>query len=188
MKKNVPAEQRWEWRLTPEGVVEYRPARQIKPVEEPRPPWTESSELEEWVEVVRQKGQPAGRYVLPVAAWTQQNTALGLVAEVCGLRKLHSPPWTMLAPNAVLHPQFGPMVTMCTDGTHVVLWTRPWAGTEWVMAHTGNILGPVTSTPTAVWEWLGRRATPESVKRTPAERKLSYAKALLEKILQQNKK
>lgn len=108
------------------------------------------------------------------------HTPLGIVAQACGLRRLTDTTWHMCAPNAVLHPQMGPCVTMCTDGVHVVLWDKPWPGSVWHMAHVSNITGPVTSTPTATWEWCGKTdAERIKVQKDP----LDIARRQLEKAL-----
>jgi hypothetical protein len=104
------------------------------------------------------------RSVLPPADWMETRPALGLVAEACGLRRLVAERWRMLAPNAVLHPQFGPGVTIATDGVWVILWSKPWEGADWLMAHRSNVVGPVTSTPTALWEWAGSGRSKEEVR------------------------
>lgn len=103
--------------------------------------------------------KPPFRYILPPADWMALPSALGIIAESTGLRKLHADRWTVLAPNAVLHPQFGPAVTIATDGVAVLLWSRPWPGTDSMLVHRSNIIGPVTTTPIALSEWCGERSS-----------------------------
>lgn len=95
------------------------------------------------------------------ACWLsgEPRAALAVVAEACGLKfrdtRRAEHKWQPLAPNAVLHPQFGPGVTIATDGVWVVLWDCPWPGGCWEMVHRSNLVGPVTTTPTAAREWAG---------------------------------
>lgn len=109
----------------------------------------------------------------PYVASGRDTNALGIIADCCGLRRLDPSIWRVLAPNAVLHPQMGPCVTMATDGVHVIVWAAPWPGQEWLMAHRTNLLGPVTSTPTAVWEWTKGEHQPRarSARETLAKRR-----------------
>lgn len=110
------------------------------------------------------------RSIEPPATWLTRPSALGVIAEACGLRRLDLQVWRVTAPNACLHPQFGPCVPVATDGTWTVLWSRPWPGCDWLLAHTSNVIGPVTSTPTALWEWtkdgLRGRSTSGAVARS----------------------
>lgn len=140
----------------------------------------------QWAVVGHKKKQvkvfdPPFRNILAPAGWTASKASLGVVAQSCGLRRLsETSGWRMCAPNAVLHPQMGPCVTMCTDGVHVVLWDKPWPGTSWLMAHVTNITGPVTSTPTALWEWCSGATSPTA---KPKLSPLQLAIQQLEKAL-----
>lgn len=110
------------------------------------------------------------RRVLVDNWWSQQR--LGWIAELTHQR-LFPDTWRVLAPNVVCHHAFGPGVTVATDGIHVLLFDSPTAPSVWLEVHRENVVGPVTSTPTALREWDG----------TAVGRKPSAAAALRQRIL-----
>lgn len=119
---------------------------------------------------------------------------LSLVAEATNM-KLCAEGWRMLSPNGVLHFQFGPGVTVCTDGPRVILFSRPRWGTEWMIVARQNIVGPVTSSPihTADWDYVNNKPlTSQTGEAKPSRQvKLSTVakvEALLNKLIAEHVK
>lgn len=109
---------------------------------------------------------------------------LSLVGAAIGCR-LDAQRWRMLSPNAVLHPMFGPAVTVATDGSRVVLFAFPRFGTDYIMAHRTNIIGPVTSSAVHIADWdYSRNATAIAVGRAKAKTdKITNQKSLALELL-----
>lgn len=93
-----------------------------------------------------------------VATSLAEGTRIGQTSEAVGMR-LDPMRWRALAPNAVLHFQFGPGVTVATDGTQVIVFSFARWGTDCAVVHRNNVRGPVTSTPirTAEWDYVTNR-------------------------------
>lgn len=84
-------------------------------------------------------------------SWAE-GTRIGQTSEAVGMR-LDPMRWRALAPNAIIHFQFGPGVTVATDGTQVIVFSFAKWGTDCAVVHRNNIRGPVTSTPIRTNEW-----------------------------------
>lgn len=121
-----------------------------------------------WRDVVRNIGHDsdAKRQRIAEDDLKRELRLLALVGEAVGMR-LDAQRWRMLSPNAVLHPFFGPGVTVATDGVRVILFGFPRFGSDYTVAHRTNIIGPVTSTAVAVEDWdYANNSTTVAAKRT----------------------
>lgn len=99
-------------------------------------------------------------------------------------RRLDAQRWRMLSPNAVLHPFFGPGVTVATDGTQIILFSFARFGTEYTIAARTNVIGPVTSTAVDIrdWDYSGGKSRITKKKEDRDIRQKSAAIALLEQL------
>lgn len=61
--------------------------------------------------------------------------------------------WRATHPNACLHFELGPCVPAATDGSRVVLFSLPFFGADWLMAHRSNLIGPCTSSRVPLGRW-----------------------------------
>lgn len=124
-------------------------------------------------------------------------TLLSQIGERIGLRLDPQRGWRVLAPNNIVHFQFGVGVTAASDGSRVLLFERPFWNSVWMIAHRTNIVGPVTQTALEFDDWnyvtnkqvvkIGQRAegtikgTPKKPKLTSLEKALAVLNNALEK-------
>lgn len=106
---------------------------------------------------------------------------LGRLSVATGMR-LDPTRWRMCSPNACIHFQFGPGVTVATDGTQVILFSFPEIPSDCAVVHRSNVIGPVTATPvrTSEWDYVANKAgtaQPGGERRAP-KREANVALAL----------
>lgn len=77
---------------------------------------------------------------------------LSTLSECIG-RTISAPNWRAVFPNPCVHFQLGPCVPAATDGARVVLFSRPFWDSDWLMGHRHNVLGPLSSSVVPIESW-----------------------------------
>lgn len=118
--------------------------------------WFRNKQKHAWVEGTIHTPLDSDSFILRLRMRDEDRSLrlLSLVGHSIGF-KLDAQSWRMLSPNAVLHPHFGPAVTVATDGQRVVLFSFPRFGSEYTITHREAIMGPISTTPvpTAAWDY-----------------------------------
>lgn len=153
-----------DWRVTDEGTVEVRTTGVAESDNDEPAEWQDYGDVLTVLDRVVDKAWEVTEITHEIEEGCfpkamSEGTRLGQAGEAAGLR-LDAVRWRALAPNAVMHFQFGPGVTVATDGTHVLVFSFAKWGTDCAVVHRNNIVGPITSTPvrTAEWDYVNNRA------------------------------
>lgn len=186
-----------DWRVTSEGKVEVRVSETPDSAGgDATTEWQCYGEVLDVLDRLHDKAfeetELTHDRVAGVAVSFAEGTRIGQTSEAVGMR-LDPMRWRALAPNAVIHFQFGPGITVATDGTQVLVFSFARWGTDCAVVHRNNIRGPVTSTPIRTNEWDYVTNKPKQAPRSGANnatpklakesRVLARAMAALESLL-----
>lgn len=123
---------------------------------------------------------PARRAEIEYRSHSRSLHFLSLLSESIGFHVSPSRGWRALYPNPCFHPQFGPGVAVASDGSRTVLLSRPFFGSEWMMVHRTNVVGPHTSAEVHPDEYTWVKGQPKDVKKK--ESTVSLAMQLLAQL------
>lgn len=127
---------------------------------------------------------PFDRFAVSDDDLSSQSRILSQVGDSIGYRLDVLAGWRTLAFNAAIHFQLGPCVTVATDGSRVVLFSRPRFGCDYTIAHRRNVNGPVTSTPKIIEDWnYFERKSGVTVRRTSTKTEKESRETKLKRLL-----